>query len=201
MFDVEAFILVGGASSRMGSGKAQLLFGGQTAVARLARELAEITGKIPLVGSRKEILPSGLKSVSDVHQRWGALGGIHAALAASKSEWALIVACDLPFVSRALLVCLIEFAQAQPGLDAVVPIQADGRPQPLCGLYRHERCTKETERLIVAGEHTPRALLAAVNTRWVKFEELADLPGAEYFFFKVNTPADYEQAQQILQSG
>ena len=29
-------------------------------------------------------------------------------------------------------------------------------------------------------------------------EELAGLPGADYFFFNVNTPADYEEAQQIL---
>ena len=52
--------------------------------------------------------------------------------------------------------------------------------------------------MIATGEHTPRALLGAVNTRWVAFEELAGLPAAGNFFFNVNTPADYEQAQQIL---
>ena len=42
------------------------------------------------------------------------------------------------------------------------------------------------------------AAIGAVNTRWVAFEELAGLPAADNFFFNVNTPADYEQAQQIL---
>src|SRR5256885_4416960 len=99
MFDVEGFILVGGASSRMGKDKSQLLFSGQTAVERLTRELAAVTAKVSLVGSRSENLPSGFKIVSDVHQRWGALGGIHAALSAAGTEWTIVVACDLPFVS------------------------------------------------------------------------------------------------------
>jgi molybdopterin-guanine dinucleotide biosynthesis protein A len=54
--------------------------------------------------------------------------------------------------------------------------------------------------LIAGGEHTPRALLANVKTRWVQPEELNDLPGAENFFFNMNTPEDYEQAKQICQN-
>jgi len=55
-----------------------------------------------------------------------------------------------------------------------------------------------TERLIASDEHTPRALLASVSTRWVEFSELAGLPNAEHFFVNVNTPADYERAKSIL---
>jgi len=54
--------------------------------------------------------------------------------------------------------------------------------------------------MIALGEHTPRAVLAAVNTRWVQPEELAGLAGSEHFFFNMNSPEDYEQARQILAS-
>src|SRR5437762_14301213 len=111
-FDVEGFILVGGASSRMGTNKAQLRFGGQTAVERIANELGAITPRISLVGSRIEGPASGLKVVSDIHARWGALGGIHAALSSCEAAWAMIIACDLPFVSRDLLSRLIELAHS-----------------------------------------------------------------------------------------
>jgi molybdopterin-guanine dinucleotide biosynthesis protein A len=197
MLDVEGFILVGGRSSRMGTDKSRLQFGGQTSVERIAGELRLITPRISLVGPGREDPDPDLKTVPDVHQRWGALGGIHAALGACRADWALIVACDLPFVTRDLLSRLRTLSQ-QEAPDAVVPIQPDERPQPLCALYRRDPCLLEAERLIARGEHTPRTLLANVRTRWVKSEELADLPRAENFFFNVNTPQDYERAKQMF---
>ncbi|HVS81160.1 MAG TPA: molybdenum cofactor guanylyltransferase [Pyrinomonadaceae bacterium] len=199
MLDVEGFILVGGRSSRMGKDKSRLLFSGQTAADRIAAELRSVTPRISLVGPSRADSGSDLKIVPDVHERWGALGGIHAALSACRADWALIVACDLPFVTRDLFSRLQTLSQ-QESPDAVVPIQSDGRPQPLCALYWRERCLLEAERLIAEGEHTPRALLANVKTRWVQPEELVDLPGAENFFFNVNTPQDYERAKQICQN-
>ncbi len=196
MFDVEGFILVGGASSRMGSDKAQLKFDGQSGVELIAAALQPNVGAVRLVGSRDEARLSLLQNVPDLHERWGALGGIHAALYACQSAWAAIVACDLPLVTDELFARLWQFAK-EP-FDTVVPVQPDGRPQPLCAFYRRERCLAATERLIASDEHTPRALLASVSTRWVEFSELAGLPNAEHFFVNVNTPADYERAKSIL---
>ncbi len=199
MLDVEGFILVGGRSSRMGTDKSRLQFGGQTSVERIAAELRSVTRRISLVGSSRAGYDPDLRIVPDTHERWGALGGIHAALGACVSDWALIVACDLPFVTRDLCSRLLTLSQ-QESPDAVVPIQPDGRPQPLCALYRREPCRLEADQLIASGEHTPRALLANVNPRWVRPAELIDLPGAENFFFNVNTPQDYERAKQICQN-
>ena len=199
MLDVEGFILVGGRSSRMGKDKSRLLFSGQTAVTRIATELRSAASQVRLVGPGYEDADPDLKVVPDVHERWGALGGIHAALSACSADWALIVACDTPFVTRDLFSRLQKLSQ-QESPDAVVPIQSDGRPQPLCAFYRREPCLLEAEELIAGGEHTPRALLANVKTRWVQPAELADLPGAETFFFNVNTPQDYERAKQICQN-
>jgi molybdenum cofactor guanylyltransferase len=199
MLDVEGFILVGGRSSRMGTDKSRLQFGGQTSVERIARELRSITARISLVGTGRAGRDPELRLVPDTHEQWGALGGIHAALGACLSDWALIVACDLPFVTRDLGARLLTLGQPESP-DAVVPIQPDGRPQPLCALYRRESCLREAEKLIASGEHTPRALLANVETRWVRPEELIDLPGAENFFFNMNTPEDYERAKQICQN-
>ena len=199
MLDVEAFILVGGASSRMGSDKSQLVLEGETTVQRLRNQLGSVASQIRLVGARQQS-NKDLENIPDRHPGWGALGGIHAALGAGETEWAAIVACDLPFVTSALMSSLAEIATDDSGasLDAVVPVQRDGRPQPLCALYRRESCFKVAEKIIAAGEHTPRALLALVRTRWVKFEELANFSGAEHFFLNINTPADYERAKQIM---
>src|SRR5712692_5463876 len=138
MLDVEGFILVGGRSSRMGTDKSRLQFGGRTSVERIAAELRSITPRISLVGQGPAHSDPDLKMVPDTHEHWGALGGIHAALSAGVSDWVLIVACDLPFVTRDLCSRLRTLSQ-QESPDAVVPIQPDGRPQPLCALYRRDR--------------------------------------------------------------
>ncbi len=195
MFDVEGFILVGGASRRMGQDKAQLRLGSLTVLERIAREIGSSTSSVRLAGARREYAGVSLSNVPDVYDSWGALGGIHAALSAAQSEWILVVACDLPFVTRQLFDGLRS--SIDENADAVVPMQTDGRPQPVCALYRRETCLPEAEKLIRAGEHTPRALLAKVHTRYVPFSDLRDLPGAENFFLNLNTPGDFERAQRL----
>ena len=120
----------------------------------------------------------------------------NAALTAAVKEWVLIVACDLPFVTPKLFERLGSYFADD--IDAIVPIQTDGRPQPLCALYRRASCLPETEKLIAAGEHTPRALLANVSTRRVHFDELKDLPGAQHFFLNLNAVDDLKAAKKLF---
>jgi molybdopterin-guanine dinucleotide biosynthesis protein A len=196
MFDVEGFILVGGASRRMGRDKSQLVFNGLTSIERIATELLAVTPRVATVGARQHYRHLSVRNVPDIHPGWGALGGIQAALRACELDWALIVACDLPFVTAPLFERLAALRDDEA--DAVVPLQADGRPQPLCALYRRETCLPEAEKLIEGDQHTPRSLLAVVRTRWVDPSELQDLPGATNFFFNVNTQADFEEARKLF---
>jgi len=196
MFDVTGFILVGGASRRMGQDKAQLRLGPQTVLERVAAELRAATSSVTLVGARQDY--DGVPNVPDVHEKWGALGGIHAALSASRADWILVVACDLPFVTRDLFERLKSFVDTT--VDAIVPVQLDARPQPVCALYRRSTCLPAVEELISAGEHSPRALLASIRTCYVEFKQLEDLRGAEDFFLNLNTPEDFDQARRLAQT-
>ena len=193
--DVEGFILVGGASSRMGTDKAQLFLGGQQFVARIALALCSITRQVSVVGDKGLRMDGSWPRVPDVHPNWGALGGLHAALSSSRATWAAIVACDLPFVKGELFVRL---ASLREDYDAVVPVQADGRRQPLCALYRVAACVDLAQQMIASGERRPRALLSQVRTRLVAQEELADLSGSQDFFSNINTPEDYARAQALV---
>lgn len=195
MHEIEGFILMGGASRRMGTDKAALELGGQEFLARIAQELARATQSVTTVGAKRVV--GHLPNVADVYAEWGALGGLHAALAACKAEWAAVVACDLPFVTGELFVRL---ALLRENFDVVIPVQPDGRVQPLCALYRQAACLPVAVRLIETGERRPRALLEHTRTRRVAPHELADLPGAHLFFTNVNTPEDYERARKAVPS-
>lgn len=189
---LQAFILAGGESRRMGRDKSQLTLENQTFTDRIAETLLEITDSVTLVGSRQT--NSRYVSAPDVYPSWGALGGLHAALAASRSEWAIVVACDLPFVTAGLFNYL---ASLRDGHEAVVPLQPDGRPQPLSSLYRIEPCLQRATELIEAGRRRPLDLLELVNTRWVPFTELRNLAQAEKFFVNINTPDDYDAVSPV----
>jgi molybdopterin-guanine dinucleotide biosynthesis protein A len=185
------FILVGGASSRMGTHKAALLLEGRSFVQRIAEELLAVTDSVTLIGKHSGKVELNLPSAPDVYENWGALGGVHAALFASQSPWSVIVACDLPFVTAGLFARL---AALRDDFEAVAAIQKDGRPQPLAALYRNDPCLERADQLIKSGERRPIALLQSVRTRWTAFSELEELPGSEHFFDNINTPQDYEQA-------
>lgn len=192
MADIEGFILAGGASSRMGEDKSLLRLGGRSFVERAAAALGPVARRVRVVGSRPSAGAHGLPVVPDVYENVGALGGLHAALSACEADWAAVVSCDLPFVTAALFARLASFRGEGP--EAVAPLQADGRPQPLCALYAARACAGVAAGLVRAGELRPRALLRRVSTRWVAFDEVADLEGSRLFFLNVNTPSDYEEA-------
>ncbi|MGH9870973.1 MAG: molybdenum cofactor guanylyltransferase [Pyrinomonadaceae bacterium] len=198
---VEGFILAGGESRRMGTEKSRLVFNGQSFVERIARELSTVTSSIKVVGDKAPQVelksqidpPIKLQVVPDVHRQWGALGGVHAALSACSQSWALVVACDFPFVTGELFRSL---ASVREDFEAVAPIQKDEIPQPLCSLYRVEPCLRWAEQLIKSGERKPITLLQSVRTRWVLFSELSRFKGADRFFDNINTPEDYARLSE-----
>ena len=189
--DTEGFILVGGASSRMGRDKARLVLRGRSFVERIGEALMAVTESIKTVGANGLNSSPDYGNVPDVYAGWGALGGLHAALAACSTPWAAVIACDLPFVTRELM---SRLSVLREDYDAVVPVQRDGRLQPLCALYRTATCLERARALIDEGERRPRALIEGVRARRVLWEELAELPGAGLFFENVNTPEDYRRA-------
>lgn len=195
MFDVHGFILVGGASQRMGRDKSRLMFGSQTSVELIASALRVVTDQVTTVGSSDERVAQ-IENIPDLRTSWGPLAGIEAALRHAKSTLCLIVACDFPFVTAEMfrhLIARIDDA------DAVVPLQNDRRPQPLCAIYRRATCLPATDEAIANEQHSPRALLDRVRVVHVPFAELSSLKGSEYFFFNVNTPANYDEAREIFE--
>ena len=175
---LQGFILAGGQSRRMGTDKSRLKIENETFTERIYKTLLELTDTITVVRAEQDIYPN-----------WGALGGLHAALSACDSEWAVVVACDLPFVTAELFKHL---ASLRTDHDAVVPLQSDGRPQPLAAFYRTQPCRARATELIETGHRRPLDLLELVNTRWVPFTELTNLDQAEKFFVNINTPDDYD---------
>jgi molybdopterin-guanine dinucleotide biosynthesis protein A len=118
----------------MGRDKALLEWRGRPLVEHVAAAVRQAAGSVALVGGAEKYAGLGFPIIPDPLSV-GPLGGIHAALAASTAEWNLVLACDMPAVSGALLSELLERAE-RSAADCLVPAGPSGRPEPLCAAYR-----------------------------------------------------------------
>ena len=75
----------------------------------------------------------GLEVVRDAAAGLGPVAGLAAGLAWAAGAAAFALACDMPFVSGAVIDLVLSRAVAQCA-DLVLPV-LDGRPEPLCALY------------------------------------------------------------------
>ncbi|MEQ1604991.1 MAG: molybdenum cofactor guanylyltransferase [Pyrinomonadaceae bacterium] len=195
---VEAFILIGGRSSRFGADKAFADFEGKTLAQRSVEvvETALPSANPRFVVSNESqfavelIFRLGRPVVADLKPGFGAWSGLHAALAYSSSEWTFVLACDLPFVSAELIRRLADHTGEE--CDAVIPRQPDSRLQPLCAFYRRDMVLKKVERQLGETGILPRLteITSAVNTRIVEKAEYCDLAGNESFFLNINSVGD-----------
>lgn len=207
-FDIEGFVLIGGASRRMGTNKCVLRMDGVSLASRVAGVLAATTARVRLVGKEQNVPEWARASeqdetqasfVADVYRAAdgasprSALTGLHAALWHARTPWVAVIACDLPFVTTDLVERLGGFRAAREGIEAIVPVQPDGRRQPLCALYRRAPCLRRATEALDSGDHELNAFLRRLRTHEVHAHEVRDLPGARRFFVNLNTPEEYEQ--------
>jgi molybdopterin-guanine dinucleotide biosynthesis protein A len=170
---IEAVLLTGGASRRMGRDKAKLLVEGEPLAERIIRLLREagITvttcGREPIEGSR---------FLADQEEFAGPLAALSAFR--PKKDLVFVCSCDLPGFDSAIVVRLREALQNH---DAAVP-ESNGRLQPLCGLYRPKALEWAGE-LHREGERRVMKWLDRLN-----FATVTDIP--ESWIRNVNSPGD-----------
>ncbi|MCL6450356.1 MAG: molybdenum cofactor guanylyltransferase [Acetobacteraceae bacterium] len=211
-------VLAGGRNTRLGQEKASLEIGGHTLVELALLRLTGLVGGVILAGSgtdRGSPRPVGAQDgatqvraggtqpvlVRDLFPGRGPLGGIHAGLKAAPSARCMVLACDLPFVSRSLLAFLLDRAEAlADNADVVVP-----RPgvfhEPLCAVYSRS-CLPAIEAELVRAER-PRVIsfYPRVRVAEVGAPELQACGDIGLMFFNLNTPADLERARALVDAG
>ena len=187
------FVLAGGKSSRMGpnTDKAFLDFHGQTLLERALTVAGMVCDRVTIVGDPGRFAKYGSSEygpvVADIFPGCGPLAGIHAALVHSTAELNLMLAVDMPFVSRELLAFLFATAEAS---DAVITAPRTGKGfQPLCAVYRRDFSTV-AEQALRAGKYKVDAAFSGVPVQVIEENELAAAGFSERSFFNVNTPQD-----------
>jgi len=192
---LSAAVLTGGTSRRMGADKALLVVAGTTLLARTLAALCAVSDDVTIIGARPAYARFGVPVVADDFPSGGPLGGLATALRVARHEQTLVVACDMPLLSVALLRAMA----AEPrDYDALVPLLS-GRPQPLHAVYARS-CLPAIGARLEAGSLSVVEMLDDLRVRWLDDEWLRRFDPLLRSTHNANTPAQLDEARQLLES-
>jgi molybdopterin-guanine dinucleotide biosynthesis protein A len=160
---------------------------------------ARVAGlRTPVAGVMAEVL-------RDAHPDCGPLSGMETALAKSEAALVLVLGVDLPLLEAEFLAWMLERA-AITGAMATIP-RADGEPQPLCAVYRHELLCGVTDALEAGNYKAMVAVERAAGRVGIDFFDVERVVAtgawlstrpAHWQFMNCNTPEDLSLATVLL---
>jgi molybdenum cofactor guanylyltransferase len=184
-------VLAGGESRRMGQDKAALHYHGKSQL-RSAFDLLSSVCEHTFISVRSsqcaEPTRAALPQIVD-RAGIGPLAGIGAALEAKQDAAWLILACDLPFLSRAALTHLIS-RREPTRIATAYRSTLDGLPEPLSAIW--EPASRDVVlSWLQDDKRCPRKLLTNYDAALIDQLDAHTLDN-------INTPAEYAAAQAAL---
>jgi len=176
-FACEVCILTGGLSARMRRDKSRLRLNRRTMPGVIRVTAKQLNLSVRAI--RRDLIP-----------RCGPLGGIYTALRTTRAESVLFLACDMPFVSAALLQRLLGSFRA--GQNALFVCEGNRVGFPF--LLRRAALPVVVDQL-ARKEFALQNLAAMLRAKTIK---LPRTMSAE--LFNINTPADLEKGRQRFAS-
>lgn len=190
--EITAIILAGGESSRMGQDKALLTIGNNTLLSQICLVAIPCASQVyvvtPWIEKYQDILPPDCQLVKEqlvLDARSNTpLIGFAQGLQLVKTEWVLLLACDLPQLS------VSQVKQWSQALTTVLPSEIAFLPrnikgwEPLCGFYRQD-CLSLLEAYIKGGGKSFQSWLGQHPVKELSLSDRTCL-------FNCNTPADWK---------
>jgi molybdopterin-guanine dinucleotide biosynthesis protein A len=156
-------------------------------VAGLGREEMLITNKPDEYAYLK------LPMYGDIYPDKGPLGGFHSALFHAKSDYILVVACDMPWLNRALLEYMISIRETA---DIIAP-RWEKYPEPLHAIYS-QRCLEPITANLEADMLKLTAFFGKVSINFLDQKTIAQFDAEGQSFNNVNTPEDLERVRSKM---
>ena len=183
--------------SRRLPAKPTLRLGNRTLAAHVANCLIDTCGgRVAAVVSHDEEvlgLPGNVAILRDRVQGRGPLEALAVGLRHAADQLVAVVGCDYPFLSRPLIGLLVD-RLCHHDADAAV-VRQDQQRHPLLAVYRPSVASTAEARL--EGDRSLIGLLDSIQCAYVDVEEIRQIDPQLESLANVNTPEDYQRAQEI----
>ena len=185
MFNASAYILIGGQSQRFGSQKWKVQIDGKPVLDHLWEKCSDF-GSRWVVGKHQ---PIGLDNpfIKDKLILRAPFNGLYTSLQHTRSEWNLILSCDLPLMTATVIEKL--WRKKHNNSYGVIPKTKKGL-EPLAGFYNRRSISLLNSRL----ENEDYNLQTLIENKNFTIVTMDSDKGA---FFNMNTPDDYENVVSL----
>jgi molybdopterin-guanine dinucleotide biosynthesis protein A len=189
---ITGMILAGGKSIRMGQDKAFIEVNGVPIILRVLAVLDRLFHETIIVANQKEPYTGlNIPVYRDLTPGQGALGGLYTGLVHSTFPYSFCVACDMPFLNRALIEYLLTRIEQY---DAVVPRTSDGL-QPLHAIYS-KKCLEPIRHLLDLEKTKIMDFYPLIKVGILDEKEFLPLDPEKRSFTNVNTPEELQMLQK-----
>lgn len=190
-------ILAGGKSHRFGRPKVFAPLAGAPMASWGVRALQAAGLPVGVISDEEGVEAAlGVPARPDLEAGLGPIGGLWTALQWARErgdDGVLLLGCDMPLVSEALLRTVLGWSDAAP---AVVPVGAEG-PEPLCALYR-AACASAVEHRLHSEDRSLCGLAQAIGAEFIGEDAVAGVADPRIGFLNVNTVKERDRAEYVL---
>lgn len=195
-------ILAGGASRRFGPDKPLQRVGQRSMLAQVimtalatSEEVIVVTGN-PLQEARyRQEIPPSVALVHDKVSQKGPLIALYTGLENIRSEYAVVLPSDCPFVKKEVILYLLRVAD---GRDAAIPVWPDGKIEPLHCVFRVEPARRAITEALKAEMDTIREMIQQLDrVELVPIKKIKELDPHLVSLLNINTREDLERARKI----
>lgn len=188
MLDLPCVIFAGGKSSRMGTDKALLPFGGYTTLAEYQyKKASAIFNKVYISCKTRKKFCFDADFIEDEDEVYSPRSAFLTIFNKLDADRFFVMSVDTPFVSKE--VCQKLDSEDKQNVDATVAILAD-QLQPLCGIY-HRSMQEMFFSSKQKKNHKLTRLLQQADTQAIGFDD-------PKLFLNLNYPEQYQEALKIV---
>jgi len=198
-----AVILAGGFSRRFGQDKGLLPLANKPLIEHVLDAIDKIVDeKIVVVSSKTQaenytkVLDSKVKVVVDDDNVQSPLVGALKGFKEASNEYALLLPCDTPLLSKDVLSLLLDLC---PNKNAVIPRWPNGYIEPLQAVYCTKPALEAAKKALSEGKMNMQSMVDKLRgVRYISTLVLRQLDPELKSFFNVNTPMDLRKAEAML---
>jgi len=198
-------ILAGGSSDKFGQNKALLYLEDKPLVLHVLDKISEVVEEKMVVVKTKEqenqlrkTLKTRAEIIVDEYEVQTPLAGAYTGFKHAKNEYALLLSCDMPFISsdvaRLLLECCVN-------VSAAISRSPEGSIEPLQAAFHAKSAAKAAQTALEHGELEMTGMIVCMrNVRYISTLVLRQLDPKLYTFFKINGQIDLKRAESLVKT-